>query len=696
MTHDKCTGVPSGIFSLSNRIIARTTEALQPTFERKSITLPLAAGAGSPRAVFETFGCMKTFSYAWVLALLGIFAFGVTSVRLNQKEIWFSNLDQDSVLLINSLRVNDGRPPTYFDHPSQGVYVLYGRLLQIAGKLGLSPVGTFSEIERHEDPLVLMPRIVDVGRGISILVCMLCVAIAAAAIYVYTRSWEYAGLGSAFLFGSSGLLFQSLLVRSELTSVLFLCVVVLLLTLFARKPDHRRLLFFTGMAFGLAYATKIQVLPFAGIILLVVAWVLSPASTDSDGSVFGKMVRTLPALCGLSVLCALGFALISAFNLLLVPYALYSALEAMSLPLRTGIVLALAAAVGSCFYAYRRRRPVAPQLRDSLIGSGLVAGSLLLSVYPLLTSALERLRGRALLEAYHTAGWQVLLLALCVFAVGSVLLWQRRRGGTLSLNIRVAAVLLAGFVAGIVILLVACAAFGEPLALSATNSRLFTFASMTQFSASASTSAPAIPTLVEELGRYLDLYLRRNYLLPGYGVLFAVALTFAKVPSRYLLPSLMLAATGLVFMGISAFRHYIEQYWIYIDLFFIAAAALIVFGLIERRQRPGTRAAAVAIVAALYATQYPRVGESYPQYNSLFRDRIDLAAYAIHEVPEYANLMRERYGDDVAFMKRVLSDPRLNGADRGIDLISKPAIRGLIAANPHVQAAAEAAGTYRR
>jgi hypothetical protein len=272
-------------------------------------------------------------------------------------------------------------------------------------------------------------------------------------------------------------------------------------------------------------------------------------------------------------------------------------------------------------------------------------------------------------------------------------LWQRRRGSTLSLHIRVGSVLLAGFAAGIVVSLVFCAGFGDPPTLSATNSRLFTFISITEFTTSA--SAPSIAPLMKEFGTYFDLYVRGNYLLPGYSLLLVAALTFAKVSSRYLLPSLLLGATGLVFMGVCAFRYYIEQYWVYIDLFFIAAAALLVCGMIERRQGSASRVAAVAIVGALYATQYPRVSESYPQFNSLYRDRIDLAAYAILEVHDYAILMHDRYGDDVAFMKRVLSDPHLNGADRGIDLMSKPAIRRLISENPQVQAAAAAAGTYR-
>src|SRR5262249_50441168 len=156
-------------------------------------------------------------------AVAGMLAFTATSVQLNRKEIWFSNRDQDLVLLINALRINDGLPPTYFDHPAQGVYILYAGLFRGFNKLGLSPVARFSDLAAHADPISLLPGLFYSGRGLSILVALLCVSTAAASMYVYTRRLEYAALGSAFLLASPGLLFQSLVIRSELTSVLFLC-----------------------------------------------------------------------------------------------------------------------------------------------------------------------------------------------------------------------------------------------------------------------------------------------------------------------------------------------------------------------------------------------------------------------------------------------------------------------------------------
>jgi hypothetical protein len=243
--------------------------------------------------------------------------------------------------------------------------------------------------------------------------------------------------------------------------------------------------------------------------------------------------------------------------------------------------------------------------------------------------------------------------------------------------------LITGFFSGILSSLVLCSALGDPSALAATNARLFRYGSMSEYSTSASFSS--LTPFTRELGTYLHLYLFGNYLLPVYGVLLVLALALRGPVTRYLWPSLLLCGMGLVFLIVSSFRHYIEQYWIYIDPFLIGASALLVFGLIQRFDTARTRVAAAALIAALYVTQYTRVIESYPHYNPLYRDRIDEASRAIHEVHDYAALMSERYGDNLGFMKRVLSDPGLNGSDRGIDLRAKPGVKRVIEANPQLQ-----------
>ena len=87
------------------------------------------------------------------------------------------------------------------------------------------------------------------------------------------------------------------------------------------------------------------------------------------------------------------------------------------------------------------------------------------------------------------------------------------------------------------------------------------------------------------------------------------------------------------------------------------------------------------MIVALYLTQYSLVATIYPRYNFALRDRIEEASHAIYRVPDFAALMEERYGDNITFMKKVLSDPELNGSKRGIDLLSKSGVRRAMKAN---------------
>ena len=399
---------------------------------------------------------MSRVSYAWILVFCGVVAFIAASVHLNEREIWFSQLDQDSVLLINALRYNDGRPPTYFDHPAEGVYILYGGLLRALNTVGLSPIGKFSDFEKHADPIVLLPGLFYAGRWLSILIALLCVATAGAALYVLTRNWEHAALGGAFLLGSSGLLLQSLFVRSELTSILFLCFTILFLTMFVRSPNRLGTLFFAGLTFGLAYATKILIIPFAAFVFAVVAWALTKDGRGERGSFYERARAFVIPAAGIGAICVLGFALISTFNLLLVPYAIHAGLEAAGGSARTWASIAATVLLGACMYAYIRFRRSVSTFGDRLIGGSLIVLALLLMVSPGLVAALESLRGKQLPDAYHMGAGQVLVLSAALLALGVYILRNKYRTNLVSLQVRVSLMLMSGFFAGILCSLVLC------------------------------------------------------------------------------------------------------------------------------------------------------------------------------------------------------------------------------------------------
>jgi len=630
---------------------------------------------------------MRSLSFFSIAALLGLIAFTVTSVYLNQKEIWFSNLDQDSVLLINALRINDGRAPTYFDHPAQGVYILYGGMFRLFNKIGLSPIGKFSDLEKHQDPIRLVPTIFYSGRRMSILISILCVLIASASIYVYTRSWEYAGLGSAFLSASPGLLLQSLLVRSELTSVLFLCLAVFLLTLALRYPHRLSLFFSIGIMFALAYVTKIQVLPFGAFILLLIAVAISGKVRSEDGSL--KSIRFLFSVIGLALLCVLGFAVMRSFHALYLAHVVYHFLQTMgAFPdtlVSIGILLSPFVAVGTYLFLRDKRR--FSRSADVTLGFGFISSSIFLISFPTLLPLLARLRGvESFDQMFYLPLWQAVLVSLASLGLGVCLLWKGGSGDWFLNQVRVSWILMSGFFIGLLLSLVLCSALGDSRAAGLTDSRLFNFHSMNEFSTTGSAvlSVRSFTPLIREFKTFVLLYLSKNYLLSGYGTLLILALTLRGAASRYLWPSLTILATGLLFMIFCSSRYYAQQYWVYIDFFFMGAWAFLVFGLMERFETIRIRIGVAALIGVLYVSQYGFVAKAYLHYNLEFRDRIDEAAHAIYRVPDYSELMNKRYGDNLTFIRRVLSDPLLNGSDRGIDLLSKSGVKRVIESTPEL------------
>ena len=646
--------------------------------------------------------CHRTPTQALVFfispAVIGLLAFIATSIHLNQKEIWFSNLDQDSVLLLNALRINDGRPPTYFDHPSQGVYILYGGLFRVLNIVGLNPIGKFSDLEKHQDPIRLVPGLFYSGRGMSILISSLCVLMAVASIYVYTRRWEYAALGSAFLWASPGLLLQSLVIRSELTSVLFVCGSIFFLTLALRYPNRLLFFFLTGMTFGLAYITKIQVLPFAAWILFLAALALRQQVAGEDRFRLRKMAGFLLTLTVLGLICVLGLSIIRSFQLLLVCHSIYQKTKNVfpSTWMLTGLLLS--ALLGVCLHSALKNQSRFLKLRDLAMGIGCIGSSIPLIASPMLLTLFGKFRGRP--PSVLLPVWQErIFLSLALMAVGVFVLRNKGQRALVLKQMRVAWILVAGFVFGTILSLVLCSADGETA--FATNKTLFNYRSFFWYSVirqwslqqpgSMTSEALSVwsKVVMNHLGSFLRFYLFENYLLSGYLALLILTIGLQRV-SRYLWPSLVILATGLLFMFFSSFRYYAEQYWIYSDFFFLGAWAFLAFGLIEQLETVWIRIASLALIGVLQLTGYVGVARVYPRYNYSYRDRIDKAAYAIHEVRDYSGLMQRRYGNNLQFIRRVLSDAYLNGSDRGIDLFAKSGVKSVIESTPELRAEFEA------
>jgi hypothetical protein len=240
----------------------------------------------------------------WLLpAILFWLAFCAFSVRLNRHQIWFSNLDQDSIMVIDSLRWRDGRQTTYADHPGCGVYPVYGTVLGGLSAAGRHNAGQFSELERVADPLPAVAETFYEARMASLIVAtLLCLAVGA-------LGGLFAGSGTAGLLAfiltlsSCGVLLQSLIVRTELTAMLYLTAGALAAVLASRTKglcSRSILTWVAGALSAAAVLTKMSVLVLAPFV-----WLLSAVSERASSCAPQQRWKSLVWLLAVLLLTAM-------------------------------------------------------------------------------------------------------------------------------------------------------------------------------------------------------------------------------------------------------------------------------------------------------------------------------------------------------------------------------------------------------
>lgn len=200
--------------------------------------------------------------------------FLIRSEALNQKEIWFSNVDQDSILLVDALRVNAGHEPTFVSHPALGNYILYGASLKILKMLGTIRFANINELFFTHDPILYLPGIYYGARHVSQALVLLTALALGISIFLLGGSFFLASIAGALVLNSYGLLLQSLIVRTELASMFFVSLAMLCLCALVRTKYFSRasiLCFVAGLTIGMGILSKITVIPLLGVGLLVAA-----------------------------------------------------------------------------------------------------------------------------------------------------------------------------------------------------------------------------------------------------------------------------------------------------------------------------------------------------------------------------------------------------------------------------------------
>ena len=558
-------------------------------------------------------GLSEMGSRHWLIvsALACIVAFVSLSLYRNRHEIWFANPDQDSAIVLNALYVNADGITNYWDHPSHGSYYVYAGMYRIMEKLHLLDMSNLGQLGASKNPLLPLSEVYYKSRWISILICILCALAFGGIFYGATRKWTWgaAALG-LYLIASGGLFFQSLVIRSELVSLWF------------------------------------SLVAFAGIILASRAqdWVRSSLWVGLAGLFFGMAMLTKVQ--------------VAPIGLCLLAYLLYACVR------------------------------TAPSLKPRAYSPAVVAGQILL--YLILWAFFSELRDlchRIPTDVKETTQFQIPWLVYAAFAIamlGEILSFS---AASCSWRLPFFITRLKPFVTGYILsLYVSFFALNfETYGLEA--SRLCKARTILKLfnpygsSMQADFSIAIGPSeVLKEFGKHLYHY----FLVSGH-LSLVVALAAAVVILARRPPSLAAffsTACGLLLCLVCSLRYFHLYYLCYCDVFFIAAILCLLyqlrstewvrFGGIGRSGifKWGTVVLAIALAVSAFR-QYSFVSTKYSRL--WWKDQVDKIPAGVCAPSNYQVYMQRAYGSPDAIMRRVCSDPDLNGSKYGIDLRMKPA-----------------------
>ena len=134
--------------------------------------------------------------------------------------------------------------------------------------------------------------------------------------------------------------------------------------------------------------------------------------------------------------------------------------------------------------------------------------------------------------------------------------------------------------------------------------------------------------------------------------------------------------------ALMSFRYFGQHYTIYPDFFYIASigtssASVWRTMIAAQPQKSRTLAfgGALILLVAYGLLNFQYAKREYPKYAESIRNQIESIPAGVWVAPEYAQKMSSRYGTPEQIIKRVATDARLNGVERGIDIMSLPNVR---------------------
>lgn len=175
---------------------------------------------------------------------------------------YITTADMDLTVAAHALHFNSGMPQHHYDHPGYVNFLLFSWWIKASGLLNLIPAHTWNGVLSSPDPESAFASVVIAGRVYSAIVAGMFAVLFYQLLRLLTGNNYVSWLGTLALAFSAGLVSQSLILRPELLSSLFILLALHQLVKAANGIQTGRStiisLALAGSAAMLALMTKLQ------------------------------------------------------------------------------------------------------------------------------------------------------------------------------------------------------------------------------------------------------------------------------------------------------------------------------------------------------------------------------------------------------------------------------------------------------
>lgn len=175
---------------------------------------------------------------------------------------YITTIDADPVFVYEALRVNAGLDQVYSGHPGYSLFVLLAwwfKLMKVLGVISFDALDRLPPL-RSDEFVVAYSNAMFAARYFIVTLTAVLVTVFFEGLRYLTRDWRVAAVVTSIFATSQGIGTHSLMIHTELPSLLFLFLAFISLIAASRTPGYRVMapMFFCGICVVIAMLAKVQ------------------------------------------------------------------------------------------------------------------------------------------------------------------------------------------------------------------------------------------------------------------------------------------------------------------------------------------------------------------------------------------------------------------------------------------------------